>query len=222
MKFYYPLLALIFYQATLYAQLNPNQQLFSDPNNIDKLSKGAVYYSTNYHDVKIEGTPFLFESVDADIVTTKNEIYEGQKVSYDASQDEFVFQKANRMLVLEKKSVNYVLASHRKFILFDNEYYEMLSDGKFMFLKKHTKIIKRGVYNAALSTGSKNDRWEVETSYYIVENKKISNSIKLKKKSLIDFLQLSSSQQEDIEKRKLDYSSEVGVRKIVDLANQEF
>lgn len=200
------------------AQLSPDQMMINDPDNIAKLSKGGMMYASKPKPPGIDGTPYLFEGVDAEIITSNNEWYKSQKVSYDAHADDFFVARLDRVMCLDRAKVSSISIGSQTFIVINNAYYQVIADGRITLLKKYLKTIQKGQYNPAINAGSRNDFWVVEHSYFIWQNNTLSEPFDLKKKELIRILALTQQERQQAEQVS-GYRSEAEVVKLLSWLN---
>jgi hypothetical protein len=192
----------------VFPQANQNQFLVNDPNNISRLTHGGVYYTTNHvNDGKATGTPYLLDWTKADLVTFSKDTFRNYEVSYDASKDLFEVKSLSQVKLLDPEKISSIIFSDRTFISFDHAFYEQLSPGTYVFLKKHKAMIDKANFNPALNTGSRIDRWVFKYDYWVLVNG-VLKSFKLNKKSTLKALELPASSLEETQKAWLQSGNE--------------
>jgi hypothetical protein len=203
----------------VFAQANQNQFLVNDPNNISRLTHGGVYYTTNHvGDGNATGTPYLIDWTKADLVTFGKDTFRNYEVSYDASKDLFEVKSLSQVKLLDPEKIFSIIFLDRIFISFGHAFYEQLSSGTYIFLKKHKAIIDKANFNPALNTGSRIDQWVFKYDYWVLV-RGVLKSFKLNKKSVLKALELSASSLEDAQKGWLQSGKESDYKLFFDSMN---
>jgi hypothetical protein len=204
----------------LFAQANQNQFFVNDPSNIGKLSSGGIYYTSNTHHPGIEGSPYLFPGwKDAMIVNDKGDTATTIQVLYDASVDKFEGKSGQTVGYLDKNRVRVIIVGKEKFSLINKGYYLVLAEGKYTLLKKYRAVKQKPTYNPALNSGSRNESWSIEDSYFLLKGNDLV-PVKLTKKSITDALSLDKSSQELVKEKGLSFTKEEHVVQLIQHLNQ--
>jgi hypothetical protein len=191
------------------AQLS-NQVLLNDQENLQKISKGGGgYYASNPTSNEIDGSPFLFNSVKARIISKDKAVYE-IPITYDTYNDVFIIDNKGVKVELNEKRIDSIFVDNRKFFLIEGGYYEIVSSSSILLIKKHKAEILRSDYVPALNTGNKNRSWKINTSYYFLINS-VLTAVNLSKSSIQNVLNLSKEQMSDIQKKGYKFTKESDV-----------
>jgi hypothetical protein len=191
------------------AQLS-NQILLNDPENLQKISKGGGgYYASNPTPNEIDGSPFLFSSVKAQIESKDKTVYE-IPVTYDTYNDVFIIDSKGVKVELNEKQIDSIFVGNRKFVSIEGGYFEIVSSSGILFLKKHKAEILRSDYVPALNTGNKNRSWKINTTYFFMINS-VLKPISLSKSSVQHVLELNTEQISDIQKKGYKFTRESDV-----------
>lgn len=204
----------------LFAQANQNQFFVNDPSNISKLASGGIYYASNTHNVGIDGSPYLFPDwKEAMIVNDKGDTATTIQVLYDASVDQFEGKSGQTVGYLDKKKIKAIIIGKEKFSILNKGYYLVLAEGKHTLLKKYRAVKQNPTYNPALNSGSRNESWSMEDSYFLLKGKELV-PVRLTKKSITDALALDKSSQELVKEKGLSFTKEDDVVQLVEHLNQ--
>jgi hypothetical protein len=187
-----------------------NQVLFNDQENLQKISKGGGgYYANNPTSNDIDGSPFLFNSMKARIVSKDKAVFE-IPVIYDAYNDVFIVDNKGVKVELNEKRIDSILVENQKFITLEGGYYAILSSSNISFYKKYKAEILRSDYVPALNTGNKNRRWKINNLYFLMINS-VLTPVTLTKSSIQNVLNLNKEQLADIQKKGYKFTRESDV-----------
>jgi len=194
-----------------------SQVLLNDNENIEKITKGGggYYVSKPIYD-GVDGSPFLFEE-------KLGKVYKGGKPSskdyfftYDVSKKVILIRDSKHIFELNPDQIDYVLLEGRKFVFIKGSYYELLTEGEFLFLKQYSATLQKPNYNPALGSGNRNNEWKITAFYYLNvqgDIRKISLSGKSLKKALSD----QTSFAEWAEEKKIKIGDEKDVINVLSL-----
>lgn len=142
-----------------------------------------------------------------------------KNMNYDILKDNFTSKVSNdSVYVFDKNSIKEVKINNKVFSIYNNNYYEVLSDNnEFSFLKQYKMQFKRG-YEDPITREKKTDTYKVINNYFILKKDSNSlNKVKLRKKDF--FPLLTKNEKSKIiafkKKKNLSFKKEDDIKQIM-------
>lgn len=194
-------LSLLFLSISLWSQNNVH--FISSSNRLkqkEKLTRTERYLCSLDPDTPIEGSMYLEDEFSPGVIVYKNGlINDGLFFRYNAFYDEMEYLgPAGDTLVMEDVSnVHWIIAGMRKFI-YDTVlnqthkikgFFEIIADGETRLLCKHSMVFERAdPPYTALHHGYAYDRFRHMKSFYVQQQQKPAQKIKLSRDGLLEAL----------------------------------
>ena len=221
MNIRYFLLMSFYFQSHFVMSQTANQVLFNDNDNIQKISKGGGGYLAVIPIYEgIEGSPVLFEWTPATIVIKGKSSLNGHLVSYDVSRNVFLARVRSQVLEIDHLRLDTIIVGRMKFVTINDQYFEVIGNGKIPLLKKYTAEVRKPDYIPALDTGSKVSRWEISNSYFIRYNSAL-HKVSLSKASIKKELDLDISFVKEMERIGLKFNSAEDLVQILEFLSEK-
>ncbi len=176
--------------------------------------KGTPYVYQNWND----GVIYMNDSTKVEDIKIKLDAYENEVVYFDpARKQEFILDKGK---IITFEVIDSLSVKHQFVKIADADgtaFYEVLSSGKALLLKRHWKYLKEADYQGAYNSGVRHDEFIDRTTYYVYKNDGLEK-IKLSKGNIMRYFKNSTENYDAIQNyyqvNNLDLGNESDVKKL--------
>jgi hypothetical protein len=139
---------------------------------------------------KISGSIYLNDEwvLGAKIHTVDGNIYYPKSINFNVKLEQFVINVAkDSLFTLKKTRVSLIEYDSKAFVIFNNKYYERLSDGELTILKDYYLTIKPGAVDPISKSKISEDQYLIKSRYYSKKGQ-IIEELRVSKKNILKLL----------------------------------
>lgn len=169
----------------LTSQNQPTRSLFTET--------GMVIFKNKEYKEDISGSVYLNKNWFSTVVlnTLNDKSYKIPRANFDVLAGKFVVKIANDSIyAIDNFKTKSVIFNNKKFELYNNQYYQRISEGNLNVFKKYKIKIVEGAKDAIAKIKITPDRYVIKETFYLKNNLSFEK-LKISKKNILNSMEES-------------------------------